>query len=81
MKTSYLIVGSITLLLTACTPAGVTTDTNVRLGGGLSDCTYHEVSNGTGSTIYVIRCPNSDISSRWQDGKVSRSVATLEDTK
>lgn len=44
---------------------------------GLQDCTYLEVYTG-GRLLYVIRCPNSEVSTNFKSGKTRQSVNTID---
>lgn len=70
-----------TISLTGCdTPADVERRENdwsqaLRQTPGLEDCQYHEVSAaGHSMSLLVIRCPHSDTTTNYQQGKVRQNI-------
>lgn len=69
-----------TVALTACAPSYEEKHYPV-LPEELKDCKFYEVSNG-GSSIKIVRCPNSQVSTTWTQnaGKtsVTRSAVVID---
>lgn len=79
MKALFVILTAVAL--TACSPSYEEKHYPV-LPAELKDCKFYEVSNG-GSTIKVVRCPNSQTSTTWMqsNGKSSttRSAVVIDE--
>ena len=79
MKTTILIIMAVALA--ACSPKYEEQHYPV-LPDDLKDCKFYEISNG-GSTIKVVRCPNSQTSTTWtqSNGKsrTTRSAVVIDE--
>ena len=64
------------LLLSACSPQYRTLDFPL-LPEELKDCKFFVVSNGT-AEMRVVRCPNSSTTTQYRQGKVTRSLTTID---
>ena len=65
------------VFLYACTPSA----NEVKFGvmpEGLKDCKTFEVWPGDGNKITVFRCPNSTTSINYMQGKVHKTVITID---
>lgn len=51
------------------------------LPDGLKDCKIYSLSNGKGSYMQVVRCPNSATTSSYTQGKTSTNITLVEDEK
>ena len=78
MKSIILVL--VAVALTACAP-GYEEKHYPVLPDELRDCKFYEVSNGS-SSIKIVRCPNSQVSTTWtqQQGKssVTRSAVVID---
>lgn len=73
MKYALIIVAS--LMLVGCSDS--IKEMDFRLPQELADCSIHRLSNGWNS-IYVTRCPNSQTTTTYQDGKVQSSSVVID---
>lgn len=60
----------VALALTACTPDSRDTTKDYDLPEGLSDCRAYWLKDTNGSSMTVIRCPNSAVTTGQKSGKV-----------
>lgn len=55
--------------LTACVPRTESVENDSRLPKELQDCTIHKLSDGSGTRLYVVDCPNRKTTSTVRTGK------------
>lgn len=73
-------VGTIVLLslvLSACSDSYNTMDFPV-VPEELKDCKFFSVSNSSGSHLKVVRCPNSQTSTTYIEGKVTKTTVVID---
>lgn len=66
------------LLITGCTPETTEISDTYSLPKGLQDCQIYQMS-GSIARLYVVRCPNSTTSTTTTSGKITTSVATIQE--
>ena len=44
----------------------------------LRDCKFYSIDNGDGYYMKVVRCPHSDTSTSYREGKVDRTAVVIE---
>lgn len=64
--------------LAACTPENKDVTGTFKLPEGLSDCTIYDLKSTNASSLTVVRCPNSKVSTSYAQGKAMKYVATQE---
>lgn len=69
------------MLLGGCSEAGVYStsyDDIIKKEKALSGCSVYSVSNGNGSNIIIVRCPNSTTSTTYKSGKTTQTTVVAE---
>ncbi len=64
----------LSLTLVSCTPS-TQSKTDIVLPSGLKDCKMFKLRDSWGDTIYVMRCPNSSVSTLSGAETPNRSIA------
>lgn len=76
MRKAMCIPAVMALVLSACGEPSYKPLNEVALPPELSDCKVFQVSDGM-RDINVVRCPNSDTSTSYKQGKATRHTVTL----
>ena len=76
MKT--LLILTVATLLVACTPSAKP-KIDLVWPEGLQDCKAYNLQDSNGSSLIVIRCPNSSVSVNQQSGKTRKTVTVIEE--
>lgn len=67
-----------TILISGCEKGSKESTYQPYLTGVLKDCTATKVSNGSGNSINVIRCPASTTTTQETSGKSTQTTAVFE---
>ncbi len=75
-----LIMISITCLicLSGCEPMTTDSTSEYKLPDGLSDCRIYELDGSEGDRLYALRCPLSESSVTYRNGKIVYHTITVE---
>ena len=65
-------------ILAACTPSAKP-KVDLVWPEGFQDCKAYNLQDSNGSSLIVIRCPNSSVSVNQQSGKTRKTVTIVED--
>lgn len=66
------------VLLTACENGSKNIDFSQSLPDGFKDCKVVYVYNKDGEGVYLARCPNSTTTVKYNSGKTTRRVITVD---
>lgn len=68
-----------TFALVGCKPEHRDITEDYKFPNGLSDCKAYWLKDATGSSMTVIRCPNSSVTTNYKQGKYDKTVTVVED--
>lgn len=76
MKKSLLLIS--VLFLIGCEKYTTEISGDYVLPEGLADCKIYRLQNDGGGQIKVVRCPNSDTSAEYKEGKFTRHTIVID---
>lgn len=80
MKLLMVIFGVI--MLTGCEPSYEEKTQNFNLlPDELKDCKFYRVRGNTGSSLNIVRCPNSTVSTTYKSGKTTTTTVVIDGKK
>lgn len=72
-----LVLSLVVFTLTACSDSAEKIDFPV-LPPELKDCSFYKLENSGGSSMKVVRCPNSSTTSTYPVGKTTQSTVVID---
>lgn len=80
MKLLMVIIGVV--MLTGCEPSYEEKTQNFTLlPNELKDCKFYGVRSNTGSSLNIVRCPNSTVSTTYKSGKTTTTTVVIDGKK
>ena len=77
-----LMVGIGVIMLTGCEPKYEENTQNFTiLPAELKDCKFYGVRSNTGSSLNIVRCPNSTVSTTYKSGKTTLTTVVIDGKK
>lgn len=82
LKMKLLMIILSVIMLAGCEPSYKEKTQNFTiLPDELKDCKFYDVRSNTGSNLKIVRCPNSTVSTTYNNGKTTLTTVVIDGKK